>query len=72
MGINRNLKLIHIYTYSNEIMDFIIEILEKYNFSDLSIYIHQNENNMNSIKENITYLRNVNKEFNKKLKKVVE
>lgn len=67
LGINRNLKLIHIYTYSNEIMDFIIESLEKYNFSDVSIYIHQNENNMNSIKENITYLRNVNKEFNKKL-----
>lgn len=67
---NSNLKLIKLYTYSNEIITYIIDLLEENNFDNVSIYLYQTDSNINDIKDNIDYLKKKNKEYSNKEREI--
>ncbi len=66
LKINNSLKLIHLYCYSNEVIDYIIEKLDKNAFLDVDIFIHQNEENASVISKGANHLRKLNKEYSSK------
>lgn len=63
LKVNNSLRLIELYFYDRDSLDFIIDELNKYKFNNVSIYIHQNEDNVYFIKKDIDYLRKVSKKY---------
>lgn len=70
LKVNTSLKVIHLYFYSNKIITFITDLLTKYKETDVNIYIHLNDFNKDTIKNDVNNLRLINKQFNKKDKKI--
>lgn len=70
LRVNTSLKVIHLYFYSNKCMNFVIDMLNKYKETDVYIFIHQNDFNKDTIRNDIKNLRSINKTFNKSEKKI--
>ena len=51
-------------------MNFVIDMLNKYKETDVYIFIHQNDFNKDTIRNDIKNLRSINKTFNKSEKKI--
>lgn len=66
LRVNNSLKLIHLYCYSNSLIDYIINKLEENKFEDVDIFIHQTDDNIKSISQGSSYLRKVNKVYSSK------
>lgn len=66
LEINLSLKLIHLYSYSNELIDYIVRFLDVYKFNDVDIFIHQNDVNLKDISSGVKHLREVNKKYSNK------
>jgi sortase B len=67
LKLNHNLKIIHLYKYSNEFILEVIKMLEKWNEYNVIIYIYQNYDFEGYLKSNINTLRKINKEYYKKM-----
>lgn len=63
LKVNSHLEKVHLYFYSNDIVSFIIDKLNSNNFNSTSIYIHQNESNIEDISLGTNFLKKVNKKF---------
>lgn len=63
--VNNNLKLIKLYTYSNEILDYILHSLNDNNLKNVNIYLYQTDSNILDIKSNVDYLKKKSKEYSK-------
>lgn len=63
LKVNQNLKLIHLYFYSNEAIKLITDELTKHKIKDTDIFIHQNEDNIEEIAKGNNYLRKINKKY---------
>lgn len=63
LNVNQNIKLIHIYFYSNEAITTITNELKKHKIKDTDIFIHQNEENIKDLSEGIKHLKKVNKKY---------
>lgn len=70
LKVNTNLKVIHLYFYSKKVITYITEELTKYKETEVNILIHLNDFNKDTINKDISYLKDVNKKFNKKEKKI--
>ena len=64
------MKVIHLYFYSTKSIKYITEELTKYKENEVNIYIHLNDFNKETIKNDVNNLRDINKKFNKKDKKI--
>ena len=60
--INRYLKTIHIYTFDNEAIDTIIQILKKNKLKNIKMIVHDDSNNVQAIE----YLKKLNKKYKSK------
>lgn len=63
LKVNNSLKLIDLYVYSKDIMEYIIVELDTYKFKNVSIFIHQNTSNALEIRKDVEYLRKLNKKY---------
>lgn len=63
LKVNNSLKLIDLYVYSKDIMEYIIVELDTYKFKNVSIFIHQNASNALEIRKDVEYLRKLNKKY---------
>lgn len=63
LKVNNSLKLIDLYVYSKDIMEYIIVELNTYKFKNVSIFIHQNASNALEIRKDVEYLRKLNKKY---------
>ncbi len=72
LKVNNSLKLIDLYYYSNDLIEFIVNKLKKYNFNDVNIFIHQDESNMYGLKASMSFLRRLNKEYSGKDNKLIK
>lgn len=70
LRVNISLKVIHLYFYSTKSIKYITEELTKYKENEVNIYIHLNDFNKETIKNDVNNLRDINKKFNKKDKKI--
>ncbi len=67
LKLNHNLKVIHLYSYSNEFILKLIDMLKKWNEHNVIIYLYQNYDFDNYLKENLKKLRKINKKYYKVL-----
>lgn len=72
LSVNSHLEIIHLYCYSSNMISFIIEKLNDSNFYDVSIYIHQNETNINDISKETNFLKKINKKFSENGKREIK
>lgn len=63
LKVNNSLKLIDLYVYSKDIIEYIIIELDTYKFKNVSIFIHQNASNALEIRKDVEYLRKLNKKY---------
>ena len=63
LKVNNSLKLIDLYVYSKDIIDYVILELNTYKFKNVSIFIHQNSSNAIEIRKDVEYLRKLNKKY---------
>ena len=70
LRINDSLKIIHLYFYSHKSIKYLTEKLTEYKENNVNIFIHQNDFNKDSIKNDIETLKELNKKFNKDEKKI--
>ena len=63
LKVNQNLRLIHLYFYKTELLSLIVNELKKYNLTEVDIFIHQNDNNLNDLVNGISHLRKINKKY---------
>lgn len=70
LRVNNSLKLIHLYSYSNDILKFVVDKLEEYGFKDVDIFIHQNDDNVKDISNGTNYLKRINKKYSNKKREI--
>ncbi len=70
LKINQNLRLIHLYFYSNKSITFITEILDRFNLKEVDIFIHQSESNLADISTGSSFLRKVNKRYSNSFREI--
>ncbi len=70
LRINDSLKIIHLYFYSHKSIKYLTEKLTEYKENSVNIFIHQNDFNKDSIKNDVETLKELNKKFNKDEKKI--
>ncbi len=71
LKVNSSLKLIDLYYYSDEVIEYITDMLKKYKFKDVNIFIHQDESNVLSLGKSNSYLKKLNKRYSGKDKKLI-
>lgn len=70
LKVNDSLKIINLYCYSNEVMDFIVSELNLYDINDVDVFIHQTDDNLEVLSSNAVYLKKIIKKYNSKLKQI--
>jgi len=68
LKVNSSLKFINLYCYSNEIIDYIIKLLEINGVKNVDIFLYQNEDNLSFLSSNAEYIRKVIKKYNSKIR----
>lgn len=63
LKINRHLESLHLYSYSDDLINFVVSKIEEYGLSGVNIFIHQNEDNIANINRGASYLRKINKKY---------
>ena len=68
LKINRLIKVINLYYYSKEAVEYILSKLDENGIKGIKILIHLNEDNNSLINKDINYLKKLNKNDNNEIK----
>lgn len=69
LSVNNSLKFINLYSYSDEVISFVIDKLNEYNMKDVNIFIYQ-RNNEEKLKLGNEHLRKINKKYSNKKREI--
>ncbi len=68
---NTSLKLIKLFCFSKDIINFVVEKLIQYDFQDVIVFIYQNEDNTKELKEAQGLIKRLNSHYGKKDDKLI-